>query len=309
MIMALMAFVFALLLGVVAAVLFLRNRSHEHETEALLRVRALGGDEVAAASSYMPREQLKNPLLRWSCYFLWRSGSEVEPETVKKILWVLLALIPLTLVIFGWFAGGFLLAVLLATGFIFLTRQASVRRQRITEQLPAFLESVMRVLAAGNTLEESIASAARESPEPLRPLFISVGRQIRLGAPVENVLMEVGDIHQLGDIKVMALAASINRKYGGSLKNIIKSLIQAIRQRDVATRELRALTAETRFSAVVLAVIPIGISLYIAVQNRQYYAGMWNDSTGRSLLIVSVIMQLCGIFVIWRMMRNSGDGA
>ena len=307
MIVALMAFIIALLLGGIAVILFIRSSAQERETEALLRVRALGGDEVAAASSFVPHEQLKNPLLRWSCHFLWRSGSEVEPESVKKILWVLLALIPLTLVTLGWFAGGFLLAVGMATGFMFLTRQASVRRRRIAEQLPTFLESVMRVLAAGNTLEESIASAARESPEPLRPLFVSVGRQIRLGAPVEAVLMELGEIHQLGDIKVMALAASINRKYGGSLKNILKSLIQAIRQRDVAVRELRALTAETRFSALVLAIIPVGISLYIAVQNRQYYADMWSDGTGRTLLIISVIMQLCGIFVIWSMMRNAGD--
>jgi tight adherence protein B len=175
--------------------------------------------------------------------------------------------------------------------------------------MPAFLESVMRVLAAGNTLEESIASAARESPDPLRPLFMSVGRQVRLGAPIEGVLMELGEIHQISDLKILSMAASINRKYGGSLKNILKSLIQAIRQRDMSTRELRALTAETRFSAVVLAVIPIGISLFIALQNRQYYANMWNDSTGRVLLIVSVLMQICGIFVIWRMMRSTEDPA
>lgn len=308
MIGALLVFILALALCVVAAVLFLRTRAKEHEVAALLRVRALGGDDVGAAS-YSPQKEQLNPVLRWACYFLWRSGSEVQPETVAKILWGLLALIPAVLMILGWFAGSFLLAVFIATGFILLTRQAALRRNRIIEQLPAFLESVMRVLAAGNTLEESIASAARESPDPLRPLFMSVSRQVRLGAPVETVLLDLGEIHQLSDIKVMSLAASINRKYGGSLKNILKSLIQAIRQRDVAARELRALTAETRFSAIVLAVIPIGITLYIAVQNRQYYADMWNDGTGRNLLIFSVLMQISGIFIIWRMMRRVGDNA
>lgn len=306
MIGALIVFMCALLLCIVAAVLFLRTRAREHEIDALLRLRALGGDDVAAAT-YADKHEHLHPILRWACHFLWRSGSEVQPETVAKILWGLLALVPLVLLIAGWFGGLFLLAVVIATGFIFLTRQASLRRQRIIEQMPAFLEGVMRVLAAGNTLEESIASAARESPDPLRPLFMSVGRQVRLGAPVEAVLMEMGEIHQLSDIKVMSLAASINRKYGGSLKNILKSLIQAIRQRDVAVRELRALTAETRFSAVVLAVIPVAISLYIAVQNRQYYADMWLDSTGRALLIFSVLMQISGIFVIWRMMRRTGN--
>lgn len=306
MMAALLSFIGALLLCLIAAILFLRVRARENEAAELLRVRALGGDDVAASLS--PQGQkLGNPLLRWTCHFLWRSGSEVEPETVKKILWVLFALVPLTLMIAGWFAGLFLIGVVLTVGFLTLTQQAARRRNRIIEQMPAFLESVMRVLAAGNTLEESIASAARESPDPLRPLFMSVGRQVRLGAPIEGVLMELGDIHQISDLKILSLAASINRKYGGSLKNILKSLIQAIRQRDMSTRELRALTAETRFSAVVLAVIPIGISLFIAVQNRQYYANMWNDSTGRVLLIVSVLMQICGIFVIWRMMRSTED--
>ena len=306
MIVALLSFICALALCVVAAVLYLRARAYENEAAQLLRSRALGGDD-AATSTEPQNQKLHNPILRWTCHFLWRSGSEVEPETVKKILWAMLALVPLTLMIAGWFAGLFLIGIALAIGFVTITQQAARRRQRIIEQLPAFLESVMRVLAAGNTLEESIASAARESPSPLRPLFMSVGRQVRLGAPIESVLMEMGEIHQISDVKILSLAASINRKYGGSLKNILKSLIQAIRQRDMSARELRALTAETRFSALVLAAIPIGISLFIAVQNRQYYANMWADGTGRILLIVSVLMQISGIFVIWRMMRSTED--
>jgi tight adherence protein B len=306
MMVALLSFIGALSLGLTAAILYLRARARDHEAAEQLRLRALGGDDVAASGS-APGLKPANLLLRWICHFLWRSGSEVEPETVRKILWLLLALVPLTLMIVGWFGGLFLIGVVLAVGFLVLTQQAARRRNRIIEQLPVFLESVIRVLAAGNTLEESIASATRESSNPLRPLFMSVGRQVRLGAPIEGVLMELGEIHQISDLKILSLAASINRKYGGSLKNILKSLIQAIRQRDMSARELRALTAETRFSAVVLAIIPIGISLFIAIQNRQYYANMWNDSTGRVLLIVSVLMQICGIFVIWRMMRSTED--
>ena len=308
MIAALVVFVAALLLAGIGIAVFLRAGADQHRQDEQLRSRLQGGEEVANLAGFIPREaQLKNPLLRWTCHLLWRSGSEVEPQTVRKILWVLLAMVPLTLIIFGWFAGLFLIGVVVATGFVLLTRQAAVRRGKIIEQLPAFLESTMRVLAAGNTLEESMAAAARESPEPLKPLFMSVGRQVRLGAPIEHVLMEMGEIHKLRDIRVMSLAASINRKFGGSLKNIIRSLTQAIRSREMAARELRALTAETRFSAVVLAVVPIGITLFIAVQNRAYYANMWADTSGRVALIVSVVLQVSGIFVLWRMMQSTED--
>src|SRR3546814_4109088 len=85
-----------------------------------------------------------------------------------------------------------------------------------------FLESTIRVLAAGNTLDEALLSASREAPEPIKPLFVSVGRQVRLGAPLEAVLMQTAEIHQLRDLKVMALAASINRKFGGSLRHVLR---------------------------------------------------------------------------------------
>jgi tight adherence protein B len=134
-----------------------------------------------------------------------------------------------------------------------------------------------------------------------------VGRQVRLGAPVELVLMETGEIHQIRDIKVMALAASINRKYGGSMRNILKSLIQAIRARDVAARELRALTAETRFSAIILSILPVGLSIYVYLQNPGYYTEIIADPTGKTMLLVSLSMQILGILVLIKMMRSTGE--
>lgn len=309
MIFAVLLFLVSLLLAGAAVFMMLRAGRDEKKVDSLLRMRALGGDEVVDLAAPVPNGEggIKNPLLRWACHILWRSGSEVEVATVQKILAGLLISIPLVLLIFGWFSGLFLIGLVLIIGFLSLTRQAAARRRKIIGQLPDFLESTIRVLAAGNTLEEAMASAARESADPLRTLFQSISRQIRLGAPVEGVLMEAGRLHKLRDLRVMALAASVNRKYGGSLKNILRSLVQAIRSRDAAARELQALTAETRFSAVVLSAIPAVLTLYILVVNRSYYSNMWADPSGRILLIASVVMQLTGMIVIWRMMRSTED--
>jgi tight adherence protein B len=308
MMFAVLLFLISLLLVGAAVVIMLRAGKGDKRTDELMRVRAIGGDEVVdLAATAVDEKKINNPVLRWVCHILWRSGSEVEIETVQKILIGLLIAIPLVLLIFGGLTGSFIIGVVMIVGFILLTRQAAARRRKIIAQLPDFLENTIRVLAAGNTMEESMASAARESTEPLKTLFLSISRQVRLGAPIENVLMEAGRIHKLRDIRVMSLAASVNRKYGGSLKNILRSLVQAIRSRDAADRELRALTAETRFSAVVLSAIPVLITLYILVVNRPYYINMWADPSGRKLLIASVILQLLGMVVIWRMMRATGD--
>jgi len=300
-----LVFLLALLLAVVAGFLLLRVQAHAAKAEMALRLRVLGED---AGAQLLGRAQpIANPLLRFVTDFLTRAGFELEPERVGQGLLIAAATAPLLLIVLGPLAGLLALGLAIVAVFGVLSRNAALRRAQIVGQLPLFLESVLRILAAGNTLEESFAAAARDSPDPIRPLFVRIGRQIRLGAPVEQVLAEAGEVHRLRDLKVMALAAAINRKYGGSLRQVLKSLISSIRSRDTAARELRALTAETRFSAMVLALIPITLSLYIFSKNQSYYAGMWADASGRMFLIASVLLQISGVAVLWKMMNATGD--
>lgn len=306
-----MSLVFVLLFAVVlfaaAVVLVLRASERERQEDVGLRLRVLGGGEEAASTLAQmdATRQIRNPVLRWACHLIWRTGVELTPTAVLRILIALALLVPLALLVFGMLAGMALVAVLLAIGWLLLVQKAARRRAKIIEQLPSFLENTIRVLAAGNTLDEALSSASREAPEPIKPLFVSIGRQVRLGAPLETVLMEMAEIHQLRDLKIMALAASINRKFGGSLRNVLRSLIAGIRARENAARELRALTAETRFSALVLALIPVALMFYIVWQNPHYYVQMWAEASGRGLLAGSVILQIAGVLVIWRMMKST----
>ncbi len=308
MIVSAVIFLLALVMAGLAIWLFIYADSRERHDQLQLRLRA--GEQAGATPHVSMEARLRNPVLRAACKLIWRTGVEVEPPTVAKILMVLAAIVPLAILLFGWFGGGIIVSLLLAFGYGILRNRAARRRRQIVSQMPGFLEAAMRVQQAGNTLEESIASAAEESEAPLRPLFESVGRQVRLGAPLDQVLVDAAEMHGVRDLRVMALAAAINRRYGGSLRNVFRSLIAAIRQRDSAARELRALTAETRFSALVLAVIPAALTTYIYIQNQTYYAQMWESTGGRITLIAAVALQVIGVVVIYRMMRaTEGDEA
>lgn len=304
---AVVVFVLALAMAALAIGMFAYADLRTRRDEVNLRLRA--GETPDAAVQGVRDTQLRNPVLRAACHVLWRSGLEVEPATVEKMLWVLFAMVPLSLLILGALNGLIVIGFVSAFGYGLLRQRAARRRALIVSQLPAFLEAGLRVLQAGNTLEESLAIAAVESPDPLKPLFQSVGRQVRLGAQLDQVLSEIAEIHRIRDIKVIALAASINRRYGGSLRNVFRSLIAAIRSRDAAARELRALTAETRFSAVVLAVIPALLTMYIYFQNQDYYTTMWATTGGRIALILGVALQVIGVFIIYRMMSATEDNA
>jgi tight adherence protein B len=298
----------ALLMVGLGSWLFLRAGRRGREERLTLRLRALGVDEPGAV--YVARDrELGNPILRAACHALWRSGLDVEPQVVARALMLGIGIVPFALLVLGPIAGPFAILVICAVIYLWLSQQAAKRRQLIVSQLPDLLESVIRVLSAGNTVDESFASSGREAPEPTRKLFLSIGRQVRLGAPIEVVLAEAAEIHRIRDLKIVALAGAINRKYGGSLRNVLKSLISAIRSRDVANRELRALTIETRISAVTLAVIPASLTFLIYVQNPDYYSEMWRQPYGQFTLVATLVLQVVGVLVIWRMMRSTDAGA
>lgn len=295
-----------LLVGVAAA-LVLRAGARERREDIGLRLRVLGRDENDAAALALLEgdRQIGNPALRWLCHLVWRTGTELRPAVVLRLSIAAVLLAPLALLVFGILGGLAFIAASGAVVWIVLQQRAAARRAKINQQLPTFLESAMRVLAAGNTLDEALSAASREAPDPIKPLFVGVSRQVRLGATLETVLMETAEIHQLRDLKVLALAAAINRKFGGSLRNVLRSLISGVRARENAARELRALTAETRFSALVLSVIPLLLMSFIFWRNPSYYVQMWSDSSGRVVLAGSLCLQVAGMLVIWRMMKST----
>lgn len=289
-----------LLLGV-AVWLFLQARDQEYQSDVKMRLRVSGADEAAISQG---SATIRNPVLRWICHLFWRTGSEIRPEAVVRLLLGVVVVTVLLTVIAGPFIVLPVTGIVLTLVYMLLIQRAVWRRVKIVEQLPSYLENVIRVLAAGNTLDEALNQAAREAPDPIRPLFASIGRQVRLGAPLEQVLSEAGEIHRLRDLKVMALAASINRKYGGSMRGVLKSLIVVIRQRSSAAQELRALTAETRFSAKMLAFINVALFAWMYISNPKYYAVMIDDSTGLLLLAGSGAMLLLGFVAMWRMLKG-----
>lgn len=287
------------------ALLWLAATSMQQRREAAMRTRAGGEAYVDDATLGSVQQGPGDPLTRWVAHRLWRSGATVS--TTRVSIGLLLAGLGmlLAMVLLG-FALGLLIA-LIAGGVFYLVvaRRAAARRQALLDQLPDYLDHVLRALSAGNTLEESVAEAAREASDPIRSVFQQVARQTRLGAPIADVLARQGQIHDLRDLNALAMAASVNKQYGGSMRRIIRSLIAAVRARDAAGRELRALTAESRFSAMVLVLISLGLTAYILLQNPQYYAEMWSTADTRALLLGSAGLQLAGIVVIFRMVQST----
>jgi tight adherence protein B len=213
------------------------------------------------------------------------------------------------LFVLGAWRWGLLGAIGLPSAFAALVGLEVLRRQRrrrvlLLGQLPAFLDHVVRAVQAGGSVPQALASATTESVEPLRGLFDRVERQTRVGASLEDALENAGAGQGLRQLDMVALVIRLNQRYGGSVREIMSGIVTMIRQRERAQRDVLALTAETRLSAWVLALLPVGLALYIVWMNPGYLQTMWMDPVGRTLLSIAIGLQAVGSLLLWRMVRS-----
>jgi tight adherence protein B len=201
--------------------------------------------------------------------------------------------------------GGLLLPLAFAAAAALeLARRRRRRRALLLGQLPALIEYLMRALQAGGSMPTALASARFETPRPLRELLDRIDRQTRLGAGLEDALDKVGAGQGLPPLDMVVLALRLNQRYGGSMRDILGGVVASIRQRERAQREVRALSAETRLSAWILALLPTALGAYIVAMNTGYLTTMWADPTGRVLISAAIGLQVVGSFLIWRMVRS-----
>ena len=293
------------LLLLAVAMLVLASAAHTSERERITRrIVADPGPADDAPRVQQRLEDIPSPLLREACRRLWSAGfTGVLPAGVVRAGALACAGVLLVVIVLG--VAGLVLALALAVGaMLVLAQRKRARRRRINAQMPDFLGYLMRALAAGNTLEQGIDSAAVASAQPIRSVFLSVSRQVRLGASLDEVLAQAARIHELRALHILAMSARVNRRFGGSMRRVIASLIETIRRQEAAARELKALTGETRFSAYVVAAIPVAISLFFYLQNPQYYADMLESGSGRIAIALALLLEAFGLALIWRMMAR-----
>jgi tight adherence protein B len=178
------------------------------------------------------------------------------------------------------------------------------RSRRVSEQLPEALDMLARSLRAGHALSASFEVVAKEMPEPVAVEFGRAYEAQRLGLPVEEALVQMCDrVPGNGDVKMLAVSATIQRETGGNLAEILSNLANTIRARYRFHGKLRALTAEGRATALVLSLLPFVVALGLRVMSPHYLDPLVQTPVGRMCLGYAVTTWLIGVVSLTRMAR------
>ena len=99
------------------------------------------------------------------------------------------------------------------------------------------------------------------------------------------------------DFAWAVMAIRIQREVGGNLAELLSTVAETMIARERLRREVRALTAEGRMSAIILLLLPIGIGVVMYGVNREYMNVLLHDGFGQVLLIGAGL--LAGVGFYW----------
>lgn len=218
------------------------------------------------------------------------------------LLWALGALLGFALA--GWIGLLMLLLVPPLALRLYISWRYQRRLKRMIEQLPTLLDHTVRSLKSGRTLADAVLGAINAAEAPLKDAMARVQRNVHLGVSLPDAISDLAELYEKDEFRLFALGLKVNHRYGGNASELFENLIKMIRERDQAARQLRAMTGETRVTAVVLGLMPVGLAGYFLVSNPKYLLAMWNSGSGQMMLATAFGLQVVGCLALWRMLRS-----
>jgi tight adherence protein B len=187
-----------------------------------------------------------------------------------------------------------------------LLRLAQSRYQRrFLDVFPDALDLLGRAVTAGLPVADAMAVAAREIPPPVGIELQRTLDEMNIGVAQQEALEHTAERVRVPDFRFYIVALALQRRTGGSLAETLGNLSNLIRRRREIRLKTRALTAESRASATVLAIIPFVFMALLSLINPALFSTLLDDPRGRFMLALAVIGILTGIAVMFWMIRRS----
>ena len=193
-------------------------------------------------------------------------------------------------VVMGLFIG--LLAVMLPPAVVnFL---AARRGKKFQSLLPDTLQLLSGSLRAGYSLLQGVEAVSTEVGEPMGKELRRVITEARLGREIEDAMEAVAERMASPDFAWAVMAVRIQREVGGNLSELLLTVSDTMVHRERLRRDIAALTAEGKISAIILGLLPIGLGAFMWMSNGEYMHPLGTTGLGQALLGVATVSLLIG---------------
>ncbi len=225
----------------------------------------------------------------------------IEPSQI--ILLNIAALVLFAAVGF-WLGGAFFATIAAVAGFFAPAGAVRFYRHRrvklFNTQLTDALQQLANALRAGLTFQQAMDQIGRESAAPLRQEFGLFTKEVKLGVPLEEALINMANRVGSEDLELVATSTNIARQLGGNMAEMFETIAATIRERFRLEGKINALTSQGKLQGWIVASLPLGIGLFFNWYRPDLMEPMFENAYGYILISVILVLEAIGFLLIRR---------
>jgi tight adherence protein B len=213
----------------------------------------------------------------------------------------------------GWLVAGPIVgAACAATGPLVVARLLRARRERWRADLargaPAAARALADALAGGHAVRGALGVAAEGGvPGAAGRELSSAARALALGAGTEDVLERLRTRARDPAWDTIVAAILLQRDAGGDLARLLRSIAARLEDAARVEAEARSVTAQARFTAWLVASLPLGAAILAELGRPGYVGSMLRAPLAPFMLGAAATCQLVACLAIRRIART-GEG-
>ncbi|WP_284337379.1 type II secretion system F family protein [Comamonas sp. NoAH] len=279
--------------------------AHMQRTIERRMLAAAGNANPAGGMLTWQAEALQAKPVYWQS---WLSVIGAQARGISRKAVVGLMAVGLVVFLLAWLKAGASMAVMAVLIFalgntFFFWKKRENKRKKMLEQLPGFLDNMVRLITIGTSPHAAFQMSVDSVPQPLGDALQQASAVLSASSNLGYAMEQLEDSWRLPEFGLLAAVFRMSTKYGGRADLVLERVAAYIRDKHSAERELHAMSAEVRLSAWVLSLLPIVVGGLIMFVNDGYFLRMWNDESGRRMIMLAAGLEVVGVALLYRLAR------
>lgn len=253
------------------------------------------------------REGVGNSLNGWFDQLVLQAGVPVAPLAV--LLSCVLFAVLLGGAVFVWqenpiTAGlAMFVGMVIPIGIMMVVR--SRRQALILRQLPPMIDELARAARTGRSLDQCLEMVADDTPQPMGGEMQLCVRKLQMGVTMNEALYDLPDRTGVGALRILATALSVHQQTGGDLVQVLERLARTLRDRGLFLGRLRAITAGSRATALLMIILPPAILTFFVFRDPDYLNRLMASGWGRFITIAAIMLEIIGAIWILKILNDT----
>lgn len=172
------------------------------------------------------------------------------------------------------------------------------RLEKFNKQLVDALIQMANAFKAGLSFSQAMQNISEEGVPPLSLEFELALKEIKLGVPIEESLVNMAKRVHSEDLDLVVISTNIARQMGGNMSEMYDTISVTIRERFRLQGKIASLVSQGKLQGFVVGAMPLLLGMVLNKMRPDLMEPMMESWFGVILVVLIVILEFFGALII-----------